>query len=185
MLKKFLVASLLLACVFSVDAYAGGLAMKDGVWRLEIQGNVGTNIGKGKHSDDFYAVAELEYEMPFAERWTFALKLIPALIMDQSDPDDEYDHMVYGAGFGIGFRVYQRPQERTGFFLEAGGSAIAHKNRFSGNGSNVNFLTEFGLGYKWRNDWHVTAKWQHISNASTNEDNDGTNAWGLAVGKTF
>lgn len=186
MMNRMLLVMALTVGGFGVsEAHAGGLSMEDGRWRLEIQGVVGTNIGKGKHTDDHYAVVELEYEMPIAERWTFALKVLPLLIMDQSDDDDDFDHTIFGGGAGVGLRVYQIPEERRGFFFEAGASLIGHKNEFSGNGSNINFLTEFGIGYKWKNDWHITGKWEHISNASTDEDNDGVNAWGLAVGKTF
>lgn len=172
------------AFTLSLDAHAG-ISLKDGQWRFEIQGGVGTNVGKGKHSDDGFMIAELEYEMPFADRWTFALKALPAVLFDQNDPGDEFEHTIYGAGIGFGLRVYQRAEERTGLFLEAGVSAIVHENRFSGNGSNLNFLSEFGIGYKWRSEWHVTGKWQHISNASLEDDNDGVNAWAIAVGKTF
>lgn len=171
-------------CVLSPEADAGGLSMKDGRWRIEIQGMVGTNIGKGDHSDDVYSVLEIEYEMPFAQRWAFGIKAIPAFVMDQNSPQDG-DSTIFGAGLGAGFRVYQHKESRHGLFFEAGTVVLLHNPKFEDNGGSVNFFNEFGLGYKWRSDWHVTAKWEHISNASTHDENAGVNAWGVAIGRTF
>ena len=82
-------------------------------------------------------------------------------------------------------RVYQHADVRNGLFAEAGVSVLWNRPKFEENGSDVNFLNEFGIGYQFKSNWHVTAKFEHISNASTASHNAGTNAYGLAIGRTF
>jgi len=180
--KKRVVAAVLVAATlagFAHTAHAGGLHLKDGHWRIEVQGLLGTNVGNGEHAGDVGFVTELEYETPFAQRWTFAFKAIPALYYNQEKTSDDN---IGGVGFGIGLRIYQRADERTGFFGEIGSGPVFHFNQFEGNGSNINFYTQFGVGYKFRSGWHVAAKYVHLSNAGTDNDNDGVNNIVLAFG---
>jgi hypothetical protein len=41
------------------------------------------------------------------------------------------------------------------------------------------------VGYQCSENWHVTLKWRHLSNASLGSANKGVNGVALAVGYTF
>jgi len=72
------------------------------------------------------------------------------------------------------------------FFVEGGATVLGQSDELEGNSSNVNFLTNFGVGYKWDGTgWHVVAKVQHISNAGLAEHNAGANAVGVGAGYSF
>ena len=60
---------------------------------------------------------------------------------------DDPDGTLWGAGAGVAARAYQIKNEYRGIFIEGQFSALIHHNRFSGNSSNLNFQSGFGLGY--------------------------------------
>jgi hypothetical protein len=181
----FLVTAFLCAAFFSAEAQAGKILIKDGHWRLELQGMIGTNGGKGDHADDMYVVGQVEYEVPAFRRSAFGLKIIPLFLFDQDDQDTGEKDTIVGGGIGVAYRIYQHAESRDGFYLEGSISVLFHSPRFEDNTGDINFLSEVGLGYKFENAWHVAVKWEHISNGSTSRKNAGVNSVGLGVGKTF
>ena len=74
---------------------------------------------------------------------------------------------------------------RRGWFGEIGVSVLVHTERFDGNSSKLNFMSDGGVGYKFKNDWHVSAQWRHISNSGLGDKNSGVNGLGIAIGYTF
>jgi len=98
---------------------------------------------------------------------------------------DDGDPTVWGGGVGIVGRIYQKEEERTGFFVEGGVAVLAHSNEIEDNSSNVNFLPQAGVGYQWKSGWHVTLQIQHISNGSLASHNAGANSIGVAAGFRF
>ena len=162
------------------EASAGGLEWSEGRWRLELSGFKGIHQGSRDREDDWNINGTVEYEAPLWTHATLGIRLHPIFFYH----DDRNDEEIYGVGAGPTFRLYHK-EERRGLFFEAGLSALVHVNRFDGNGSNLNFISEFGLGYKFDNDWHVSVKWRHISNASISDDNAGSNGIGIGAGFTF
>lgn len=152
-----------------------------GRWRAELSTAFGFDSGKNDRSGDVVVNGSIEYEWSVFARGTLGLRAYPLFLYSQNDPDET----LAGAGLGVTGRVYQRAGERTGFFLEAGAGGLVHSNEIEGNGSNINFLLEAGVGYQFRNDWHVALQVQHISNSSLDENNAGANSVGVAVGFTF
>jgi hypothetical protein len=153
----------------------------DGRWRAELSTAFGFDSGKNDRGGDVVVNGSIEYEWSVFARGTLGLRAYPLFMYAQNDPDET----IAGVGFGVTGRVYQRAGERTGFFVEGGAGALVHSNQIEGNGSNINFLLEAGVGYQFRNDWHVTLQVQHISNSSLDEDNAGANSVGVGVGFRF
>lgn len=165
----------------TAKADEGGSGFQDGHWRVEVSGAVGYDSGKRDREGDSVFSGNVEYEWPIFARCTLGLRAYP-LIMYNQDNDDP---TVYGGGLGLVGRIYQNAEEHRGFFAEAGVAVLANRNEIEGNGSNINFLPEAGVGYQFKNDWHVTLFVQHISNAHLDSDNAGANSVGMAVGFRF
>ncbi len=120
--------------------------------------------------------------MPATPHLTLGLRVLPCFIYEQSGRDKD---TVWGAGAGVGGRLYASASEYRGLFGEVNFHALGHEHRFAGNGSNLNFLTGLGIGYKFVEGWHTVVKWEHISNANLDEDNSGVDTVVLGVGYTF
>lgn len=152
----------------------------NGSWRLELSGGPGITVGHRDRSGDFIIKSAIEYEIPTTPHLTLGLRILPLFIYDQEDGDT-----VFGAGAGVGARLYAAKSEYRGLFAEANAHVIGHENRFQGNGSNLNFLSGLGVGYKFEKGWHTVVKWEHISNAEISDDNSGVDTVTLGFGYTF
>ncbi len=166
-------------CVLPV---AAEIQWGDGRWQAELSGSAGIHSGGKSRSGDYMLKAQLEYEAPFSSRCTLGLRLLPLFVYDQAERGED---TVWGAGVGLGLRLYSVPDEYRGWFLEGGAHALAHKNKISGNSSNINFLTGIGAGYKFEAGWHSVLRWEHISNANLGRHNAGANVLTLGVGCSF
>lgn len=153
----------------------------EGRWRVEVGGAAGFDSGKRDRSDDSVITGNVEYEWPVYARCTLGLRAYPLFLYNQDDGDPT----VWGGGVGVVGRIYQRKDERTGFFVEGGVAVLGHDNKIEDNSSNVNFLPQAGVGYQWKSGWHTTIQIQHLSNGSLASRNAGANSIGVAVGFTF
>jgi hypothetical protein len=88
-------------------------------------------------------------------------------------------------GVGVVLRGYSNGEEQRGWFGEGALNLIGQTSRFSGNTGTFNLMEEFGIGYMFKSRWHVSAKINHISNASLADHNAGANSAGLGFGFTF
>jgi hypothetical protein len=167
-----------IAALFCCLPAAAELQFDEGRWRLELSGGAGIHSGQQDRTGDQLYEVNIEYEFPATQHMTLGLRLYPSFIY--AGPET-----VWGAGAGLSAKIYQKPVEYRGVFVEAFGNAIGHSPQFEGNSSNFNFLIGAGLGYKFQNDWHVVLKYEHISNASIGDRNRGINTIGLGVGFTF
>jgi hypothetical protein len=154
---------------------------KEGRWRVEVSGALGYDSGKRDRQGDSVITGNIEYEWPVYARCTLGLRAYPLFVYNQDDSDPT----VWGGGVGVVGRIYQKKDERRGFFVEGGVAVLGHDEHIRGNSSSINFLPEAGVGYQFKNDWHVTLQVQHISNAHLASDNAGANSVGLAVGFSF
>lgn len=189
---SFLVLSVLF-CSTAAQAEAG---FHDGHWRVELAVGTGVDSGSTDRGGDILTIGSVEWEFPVSNHVALGLRLLPLVAYGQDgsshdwhddwfhDNDDDGD-TVWGGGFGFVTRVYQVAEEQRGIFLEMEANALFHANQFNGNNSNVNFLTGIGLGYKFKRDFHLTTRFEHISNAGLGDDNAGVNAVTLAFGYSF
>ncbi|MCC6144253.1 MAG: acyloxyacyl hydrolase, partial [Candidatus Hydrogenedentes bacterium] len=161
-------AAAALACCLPA---AADLQFDEGRWRLELSGGTGIHSGQRDRTGDQLYEVNIEYEFPATQHMTLGLRLYPSFVY--AGPDT-----VWGAGAGLSAKLYQKP-DYHGLFVEAFGNGIGHTPRFEGNSSSFNFLIGAGLGYRFQNDWHVTLKYEHISNASIGDRNQGINTVGL------
>ena len=152
----------------------------DGHWRAELSGATDFPLGPTGNTGDILTFLSIEYEFPITPYGTFGLRGVPLLYYGQRGQDN-----VIGMGLGITARFYHVKNEYRGFFLEGEGHLLVHAERFERNDSSVNFLTGLGAGYKFKNDWHVVLKYEHISNAGLSGENAGTDTFGLGVGRSF
>ncbi len=171
------------------EAVAGGLRFSEGQWRLTVEGMGAFDDADADRGGDIYSSAQAEYEIPLGKRFAMGLRVAPAFLYYE-DEDDDRDHdgsggLMYGGGAGIAFRLYQRAEERTGWYGEIGTVVLATTGKLEGNGSHVNFKSDVGIGYQFRSGFHAAVKLEHISNAGIDDDNDGVNGAGLAVGYRF
>ena len=182
--KTLMKRAVLLALVASIIALpaAADVAWRDGKWRVELAGGTGIHSGGSDRSGDYMLRATVEYEIPATSRCTLGLRLLPLFVYEQDERDED---MVWGAGVGLGARIYTVADEYRGFFAEVGAHALGHKHRIADNSSSINFLTGVGVGYKCKAGWHTVARWEHISNANLGRNNAGANLVSLGVGFTF
>lgn len=178
----FLSAALLAPMVASGDESYGVIdGFSDGRWRTEVGVGTGFHSGRRSRTGDIQVTGNVEYEWPVFARCTLGLRAYPLFLYKQNDPNDT----LWGGGIGGVGRVYQRAGERNGWFGEAGAGVIWHTNHVEGNSATMDFLLEGGIGYQFKNNWHVTLQATHISNAGLSDDNAGANTLGMAVGFTF
>lgn len=189
----------LLMAVSAVPAHA--VSWDEGNWRLEVAAGPGIEGGSLDRSNDIFASVMLDREMPMSKRTTLSLRLMPLFVYAQDEKDDNdrlwhriHDHFhgpeydadtVVGAGAGGGVRVYAKADTYEGLFLEASLMAAPHAGLIDGNSVNIDFLSGFGVGYKFSNRWHTVLKVEHMSNANFGDDNKGTNTLRLSVGYSF
>jgi lipid A 3-O-deacylase PagL len=152
----------------------------DGHWRVELSGATDLPTGSFGNPGDALGFLSVEYEFPVMPYGTLGLRGIPLLYYGQNGYDD-----VIGAGLGITARLYHLKNEYRGFFLEGEGHILFHIERFQSNASNINFLTGVGAGYKFKNNWHVVLKYEHVSNAGLASRNAGVDTFGLGIGRSF
>ncbi len=155
---------------------------KEGRLRLELAGYSAINIGARPRSGDLSFVGSIEYEGPLTKRLTLGVKLIPAFYYNPDIPDAPD---IYGLALGPELRFYSKAGEYRGFFGETGVAALATSTKFDGNSGTVNFIIDFGAGYAFRNGWHISVKFQHISNGFVASENSGADALGVGLGFRF
>ncbi len=177
-------ARLCFACFLSIVVFSSAYA-SDHEWRLEFTGIADTYSGDVGRDGDFYFTGSLECGWPIFSRAVLGLKTYPLFLYREKEDRYGDSEWIYGAGAGIVARIYAKRDVRTGLYGEVSIAPIWHSDYLEGNGSRVNFLSEFVLGYDFENDWHVALKWEHFSNARLNGDNAGVNGVGFAVGYRF
>lgn len=160
------------------------LKWEDGRLRIESQGWTGTRSGRRSRTDDYGVAVTIEKEFSLNQKLTVGLRVIPLFIVDESDNNGGDGETIYGAGFGVSIRRYFKEAE-DGWFAEYYESIIGHSEKFRGNTGSLNFMSEIGFGYEFENDWYVTAKWRHLSNAGIANQNAGINGLGIGVGFSF
>lgn len=160
----------------------GELKFCEGKWRLELSGGPGINTTGSDRSGDFILKSTVEYELPLSSHGTLGLRALPLFLYEQQERGED---TVWGAGLGVGGRIYSVADEYRGWFAEANAHMLGHKHQISGNGSNINFLTGIGVGYKCKAGWHSVLRWEHLSNANLDSDNKGANVITMGVGFTF
>ena len=180
-MKRMIITFAVLALTISLPALAE-LQWCDGKWQLELSGNIGTDSGGSDRSGDYMLRTMVEYEVPFSSHFTLGLRALPLFVYEQ---DERCEETVWGAGAGLGLRLYSVPDEYRGWFAEAGAHVLGHKHQIADNDSNINFLTGIGVGYKCKAGWHSVLRFEHISNANLSEDNSGVNMLSLGIGFRF
>lgn len=154
---------------------------EDGRLRIEGQGWGGVRSGGRSRSGDIGVSAIVEKEFMLGHKLTVSPRAIPLFYVDEYHRDG---HDILGVGVGVTLRHYwSEPQD--GFYFEFSESLIAHSEKFRGNSGSVNFMSELGIGYEFDSDWHVIAKWRHLSNAGIADKNSGINFVGIGVGYSF
>lgn len=154
---------------------------RDGLWRTELSTLAGVRSGRRSRTGDINLNGTLEYEMPAGKRGAAGIRVHPLFLYEEN----RTDKTIWGGAVGITTRIYRKNHERRGLFGELDGSVLWHSNEFRGNSSRTGFLIETGVGYKFKTNWHVSAKVRHISNAGIASKNSGVNGIGLALGYTF
>lgn len=177
-------------------AYAG---VSDGHIRAELSLGKGVHSGSYDRDDDTMATLTVGWAFDVAPRVELGLRGIAMYydadgdewdglrdVLDDFDWDNDYgDESIFGLGFGVAARFYTKKDAYNGLFFEVAGHAIVHDDQFPGNDSSVNFYTTGGIGYQFKNNWHLIAKYGHISNAGLSSDNAGANVVSIGVGYSF
>ena len=172
-------AAVAVLCVaWAPAAQARDVRFSEGHWRQELTLANGLHAGKRNRESDRFISLAFEYEAPYRKRATLDFRIYPGLVYFENG-----ESTLYVGGIGIGTRLYQKT-ELKGWYGEILGGVLLMSGEWRGNGSNVNFLSEAGLGYQF-DRWHVVLKVQHISNAGISSDNDGVNAVGVGFGYNF
>jgi len=183
MLSRRLIGAFL-AAVSVLPAVAAGVRedtaqSMDARWRVAVQGVGGIYSGKVDRNGDWFAAASIEREWAMGDRYSVSVRFYPLFLYEGPET-------VCGAALGAALRAYQNGEECNGWFGEIGFAPMWHWPRFEGNSSDINFLTETGVGYQFPgNDWHISLCYHHISNGGMGSHNAGANGVGLSIGRTF
>lgn len=165
----------------SVFKRIADLDWNDGQNRLELHGMAGTKRGGKSRSGDVTLMGSVEREFPLYKKLSVGLRAIPVFVYDE---DAHEGHTIFGAGGGISVRYYL-DEYGKGWFAEGQESIIVHSEKFLGNSTLINFMSELGGGYEFDNDWFVFARWHHISNGGMGRRNAGINGVGVGFGLRF
>jgi len=199
--------ALTLVAVLVAMVAPGALAEGKGNWRLQLSTQMGVASGSVDRDGDVLVSTTVEYELPATPHITLGIRLLPVFYYGQDEQDRgrlrdgdfdiDFDDFklsfgrerggdtVFGAGVGLGARVYTKAETHTGFFLEAGVNALGHSGRFNGNSSNINFMSGAAIGYQLAGGFNASLRFDHISNAGLGDDNSGSNVLGLGLGFRF
>ena len=177
----------LLLGTFPALAGEPALSLKKGdtFWRAEISVTPGTFSGKTGRNGDFYFTGSVEYDWVMRERLILGLRAYPLFWYHEHDEGNGESENIEGGGIALTLRYYIKKNRFTGWYGEASSGPVVLSDYFEDNSSRVNFLNTLGIGYQFKNDWHITATWQHISNAGLGADNAGVNGFGMAIGYRF
>jgi hypothetical protein len=156
-----------------------------GLWRVEIGAVAGGFSGESNRDGDFYFAGSIEYGWPVFSRAVLGLKAYPLFLYHEEEGEDGGSEEILGAGAGLFARLYARKDETAGIYAEASIAPIYHSDYLEDNSSRMNFLNSIGVGYEFDNDWHVSLKWEHMSNANLGSDNAGMNGLSLGAGFSF
>lgn len=179
-----LVQCLLLPRASSADSFIESFKeiWREGHWRLETSGFAGLNQGRHGREGDFNLNVTVERELPLFAHLTVGPKFHPVFIYDESSSSG--DDTIFAAGLGPSIRLYAKREPR-GLFVEGSVTFMLQTEKFEENSTIFNFLSQFGIGYKFGDHWHVSAQWRHLSNAGLGDENAGVNGVGLGFGYTF
>ena len=155
------------------------------MWRMDLTAAMGYDSGSHTRQGDYYVTGSVEFGWAVLSRGVLGVRLYPLFLYYEEADSKGNSHWIYGAGAGVVGRAYLRKDVRQGWFGELGIAPIWHSRYIERNSSRVNFLSEIGVGYQFRNDWHMTLKWEHLSNANLKRLNSGVNSIALGVGYTF
>ncbi len=189
-------------CGFMTQTAHAGIS--DSHIRTELSIGKGTHSGSFNRNDDMMATLSLEWAFPVAPRVELGLRGIAMYydadmqddieslgqaldsFLDDFDLNTDYgDDNVLGLGIGIAARFYVKKEAYNGLFFEITGHGIAHEGHIPGNSSNINFYTTGGIGYQFKNNMHLIAKYGHISNAGLGNSNSGSNQFSMGFGYSF
>lgn len=160
----------------------GGIAWSEGRLRLELVGYTAFHSGRRSRTGDYGFQGSIEYEIPATRHLAFGPKFSPLFLHDQADSGED---TVFAWALGPQFRWYFKRDEFRGLFFEIGGALLFQAGRLDGNSGSINFIEEFGVGYKFKRPWHAVAKIRHISNAGFADRNAGVNTVAVGFGYTF
>ena len=187
--KRSQLVLLLCLSVLSSTASAQNLRLSwdDARWRGELSSMDGIPSTNFDRNRDVSVALVADYEMPFIsshsllQRSTFSFRLRPLMYYRQ----DTLGQDLFALGGGIGFRIFQHARTHTGFYAEMAEELILHSEKFQGNSTHFNFLSQFGVGYQWQGGGFLGLRFQHASNARLGSANSGINTWGLFTGMRF
>jgi len=156
-----------------------------GRWRTDITSSTGTIANQcPDREEDYFVLGSVEYEWPICSLTTCSLRGSPLFLYNLHGKDNYDSTHIYGAAFGLALRLYEK-KDLTGLFAEVGSSPLWHSDYFLGNSSKLNFITDVGVGYEFKNHISVAAKYFHISNAGLGEHNSGLDAIGISLAYAF
>lgn len=163
---------------------SGWIQFDEGWWRLELSGVPEASGDPVDRDGDYYLMGSAEYEFKAFHRSTFGLRLMPLFYYYEDDGGGAGS--IFGAGGGVRYRMYWDAETRSGLYLELGVSAFGHTEKFEGNSTHLNFLSEGGIGYQFRNTpWNLGVRYTHISNAALGSENKEIQGFALALGYRF
>jgi hypothetical protein len=167
------------------DGWSLDRDFSNGRWRTEITTTTGAiDSDWPQHEKDYFFLGSIEYEWPIHSYTTCSLRGTPVFLFNRHRGDGYDTTHIYGAGFGLAFRLYER-KEMTGLFAEIGSSALWHTEHLPNNDSKLNFISDVGIGYGFKNNISVSAKYFHISNAGLKDLNSGLDALGISLAYVF
>jgi hypothetical protein len=156
----------------------------EGTWRLDLTAMAGLDTGSVDRGGDVLVAGTAAYEVAVAPHATLQLRAMPLFGYFESSRDEGHAEDLLGGGVGLGALLFLR-DTYDGWYAEACVTCVWHTGEIEGDSSSFDFLSELGVGYQFENDWHVTLKWAHLSNAGFGDDNSGANTIGLSFGRLF
>lgn len=148
--------------------------------RLEI--GTGVRIGHNSNEADGTLISLiLDFSKKTSEHSEVSIRTLPTFTYFQTKGEED----LFGFGVGIAYRVYFKESFVKSPYIELHEILSLHQNKFEGNDSNINFNSAITIGYQINDNWDLSLRFSHFSNAKLKENNDSTNLISLCTGYKF
>lgn len=157
-----------------------------GYWRIELCAVPDILEHGPDREGDYFYMGWGEYEFRAFRHSTLALRFSPLFYYHEEEDADGGEGPIYGAALGGAYRLYWDAETLSGPYLHLGISALKHTSEFESNSTHLNFISEGGIGYQFRESpWSLSLKYTHISNAAIGSQNQGIDGIMFSLGFRF
>ncbi len=152
--------------------------------KLQPRLEIGTGVRVGQNSNEAEGTLIsliLDFSKKISKHSEISIRTLPIFTYFQNKGEED----LFGFGVGIAYRIYFKECFVKSPYIELHEIAALHQNKFEDNDSNINFNSAIAIGYQINDNWDLTLRFSHFSNAKLKENNDSTNLISIHTGYKF